>query len=162
MNADYSLAEQVGKLLNEAGLTLAVAESCTGGMLGEMLTAVPGSSTYFLGGVISYADSLKEQLLGVRAGLIREKGAVSAETALEMARGAQALIGADLGISITGVAGPGGGSESKPVGTTYIALIGPSFERIEHRIWPGDRAANRESSARLALKIIVEYLEGIS
>jgi len=162
VDGDYSLAERAGELLVEAKLSLAVAESCTGGMLGSLLTAVPGSSTYFRGGVISYADSVKEKLLGVPAEVIKEKGAVSAETALEMARGVRRLISADVGVSITGVAGPGGGSVAKPVGTTYVALVGPSLEPVEHRIWPGDRAVNRESSARLALQIIVDYLEGIS
>jgi len=162
VNADYSFAERVGKLLNGARLTLAVAESCTGGMLGSRLTAVPGSSTYFLGGIISYADSAKESLLGVPAEVIREKGAVSAESAVAMAQGVRRLTGADLGVSITGVAGPGGGSDAKPVGTTYVALVGPSFERVEHQIWPGDREENRESSTRLAMQIMVEYLEGIA
>src|SRR6476661_1866843 len=95
VDADYSLAERAGELLIEAGLTLAVAESCTGGMLGSLLTAVPGSSTYFHGGVISYADSVKEKLLGVPAEVIRENGAVSADTALEMARGVRRLTTAD-------------------------------------------------------------------
>jgi PncC family amidohydrolase len=162
MNGEYALAERVGKLLTDAGMTLVVAESCTGGMLGSWLTAVPGSSTYFLGGVISYADDIKVNMLGVPATVIRETGAVSAESALAMSQGVRTLLDADVGVSITGVAGPGGGSETKPVGTTYIALVGPSFERVEHRIWHGDRASNREESARLALQMIVEYLEGIS
>jgi|SRR6266568_2319951 len=160
MNDEYSLAEEVGKRLIAAGMTLAVAESCTGGLLGAWLTAVPGSSAYFLGGVISYADAVKVSLLGVPAEVIREKGAVSAESALAMAKGVRRLLDADIAASITGVAGPSGGSEAKPVGTTYVALAAPSFERVEHRVWHGDRATNREESAYLALQIIVEYLEG--
>jgi nicotinamide-nucleotide amidase len=161
MNDEYSLSQQVGNLLNNAGMTLAVAESCTGGLLGGWLTAVPGSSAYFLGGVISYADSVKVSLLGVPTEVIRKKGAVSAESAIAMAQGARRMVGADLSVSITGVAGPDGGTEAKPVGTTYIALAGPSFERVEHRVWQGDRTTNREESVRLALQMIVQYLEGI-
>jgi nicotinamide-nucleotide amidase len=161
MNDQYLLAEQVGMLLVRTGMTLAVAESCTGGMLGGWLTAVPGSSAYFLGGVISYADAVKVSLLGVPVEVIREKGAVSAESALGMARGVRRLVGSDLGVSVTGVAGPGGGSDAKPVGTTYVALAGPPYERVEHRVWHGDRATNRKESARLALQMMVDYLEGI-
>src|SRR5437762_12763908 len=161
MNDEYSLSQQVGNLLNNAGMTLAVAESCTGGLLGSWLTAVPGSSTYFLGGVISYADAVKVSLLEVPAEVIREKGAVSAESAIAMAQGARHIVGEDLGVSITGIAGPEGGTEAKPVGTTYMALAGPSLERVEHRVWQGDRATNREESVRLALQMIVQYLEGI-
>lgn len=158
MNRDIALAESAGQLLKSAGLTLAVAESCTGGLLGALLTEVAGSSAYFLGGVISYADSIKINLLGVPANLIREHGAVSAESALSMSNGARLLLGADLALSITGVAGPGGGSDLKPVGTTYIALTGPTTQRIEHRVWQGDRSANRQDSARMALQMLLEYL----
>jgi len=157
---EYELVKRVGDLLVEARATLAVAESCTGGMLGGWLTAVPGSSVYFLGGVISYAASVKVSLLGVPPGVTLEYGAVSAECALAMALGVRKLVGADVGISITGVAGPGGGTEAKPVGTTFLALVGPSSERVEHKIWHGDRAANREQSARFALQMIIEYLQG--
>jgi PncC family amidohydrolase len=129
-------------------------------MLGGWLTEVPGSSAYFLGGVIAYADSVKESLLGVPPGVIQEYGAVSAECALAMARGVRDLLGADLGVSITGVAGPGGGTEDKPVGTTYLAFVGPSSERVEHKVWHGDRADNRAQSARFALQMIIEYLQG--
>ena len=138
MNGHYSIVERVGRLLNEAHMTLAVAESCTGGMLGNWLTEVPGSSRYFVGGVISYADSLKVSLLGVSPEIIKEFGAVSRESALAMARGVRTLTGANMGVSITGVAGPDGGSPAKPVGTTYVALCGPSFEEVEHRVWSGD------------------------
>jgi nicotinamide-nucleotide amidase len=160
MDSQFELAKRVGDLLREAGPTLAVAESCTGGMVGGWLTEVPGSSTYFLGGVISYADSVKTSLLRVPAETIQENGAVSAECALAMARGVRDLLRADLGVSITGVAGPGGGTEAKPVGTTFFALVDPSFERVEHTIWHGDRTANRQQSARFALQMIIEYLQG--
>ncbi len=159
MNDQYKLAEEAGRMLADAGLTLAVAESCTGGMLGEWLTAVPGSSAFFWGGVISYADAVKVSVLGVPAEIIREPGAVSAESALLMAQGALRLIGSDVALAITGVAGPGGGSAQKPVGTTYVALTTPSFQQVEHRIWPGDRETNRTDSARLALTMLRGYLQ---
>jgi PncC family amidohydrolase len=155
-------AERVGKLLTSARMTLAVAESCTGGMLGSWLTSVPGSSAYFLGGVLSYDDSIKVSLLRVPAQVIREQGAVSAESAIAMARGVREITGADLGLSITGVAGPGGGTDAKPVGTTFIALSDSSSERVEHKTWRGDRTQNREQSVRFAIQWLIEYLEGIS
>ncbi len=155
---DYALAVQVGKALTQAGLRLAVAELCTGGMVGEWITAVPGSSAYFLGGVISYDNSVKERVLGVPANLIREYGAVSAECAAAMSKGARSLVGSDLAVSVTGVAGPVGGTAAKPVGLTYIALAGPQSERVEQHIWQGDRQENREQSARRALQLILEYL----
>ncbi len=160
MGDELALAERVGKLLNSASMTLAVAESCTGGMLGSWLTAVPGSSAYFLGGVISYDDSVKTSLLRVPTEVIRECGAVSAESALAMAQGVREITGADLGLSITGVAGPDGGTEAKPVGTTFLALADSSSERVKHRIWRGDRAENREQSVHFALQMLIEYLEG--
>jgi PncC family amidohydrolase len=158
---DYALSVCVGEALAQAGLRLAVAESCTGGMVGEWISAVPGSSAYFLGGVISYDNSLKEGLLGVPPALIREHGAVSAECADAMAKGVRALVGADIAVSVTGVAGPGGGSVEKPVGLTYIGLAGPAIERVERHIWRGDRHGNREQSARRALQMILEYLQAL-
>ena len=158
---DYILSERTGAALARAGLQLAVAESCTGGMVGEWISAVPGSSDYFLGGVISYDNSLKEGLLGVPHEVIREHGAVSAESALVMAKGVRALVRADIAVSVTGVAGPGGGSVEKPVGLTYIGIAGPHIERVERHIWAGDRHGNREQSARRALEMILEYLTAI-
>jgi PncC family amidohydrolase len=127
-------------------------------MVGEWVTAVPGSSAWFLGGVISYDNSVKEGLLGVPADVLDTYGAVSAPTALAMAAGVLKLLGADLAISVTGVAGPGGGSAEKPVGLTYIGLAGPHGERVEKQIWTGNREQNREQSARRALQLILEYL----
>src|SRR5438132_195697 len=121
-----------GRLLLSTGQTLAVAESCTGGLLGSRLTDVPGSSEYFLGGVIAYHDSLKTSLLNVPSEIIEQHGAVSAECALAMARGVRRLTGASIGISITGIAGPSGGTEAKPVGTVFIGIAGTNTERAEH------------------------------
>ena len=120
MNSE-ALEVTVGKLLLAQGLTLALAESCTGGLVSHRLTEVPGSSDYFRGAVVAYANETKEQLLGVRRGTLDTHGAVSTETALEMARGARRVLETDVGLSVTGIAGPGGGSEEKPVGTVCFA-----------------------------------------
>lgn len=132
---DETLASVVGKLLLDAGQTLAVAESCTGGGLGSMLTAVPGSSSYFLGGVISYDNSVKTFLLGVNSRDLAQEGAVSPTVAKQMAIGVRDKLGTTWGLSITGIAGPGGGSDTKPVGLVYIGLAGPNpkVESFEYR-----------------------------
>jgi PncC family amidohydrolase len=139
-------------------MKLALAESCTGGLIAHRITNVPGSSEYFLGGVVSYADAIKRRLLEVDAETLAQDGAVSRQTALEMARGACRVIGADVGIAVTGIAGPGGGSEDKPVGLTWIAVLGPDVERVERYMWGGDRIANKERSAEAALELLVEVL----
>lgn len=154
-----TLTTQAHRLLLRSKLTVAVAESCTGGLLGAALSSLPGSSAYFLGGVLSYADSVKTHLLGVDEAVIRENGAVSAPVALLMARGVVAAVEAHIGISITGVAGPGGGTEQKPAGTTYIAIIGPGIERVEQYCWHGDRGENRQQSVKAALILLIAYLE---
>lgn len=148
----------VGHLLRQRGLTLAVAESCTGGLLSHRITDVPGSSDYYLGSVTAYANEVKEQLLGVPRDILETVGAVSRETALAMARGARRLLGADLALSVTGIAGPGGGTPQKPVGLTYIALAAPDGEWVEEHRWTGDRAANKAASTSAALALLRWYL----
>ena len=154
------LEEVVGKLLLEKKLTLAVGESCTGGLIGHRITNVPGSSEYFLGGVVAYAYEAKERLLDVKHNTLYEHGAVSPETAIEMARGARWALGADIGVSVTGIAGPGGGMPGKPVGLVYIALSARDAERVERFVWDGDREGNKALSAEAALSILIEYLSG--
>ncbi len=146
----------VGRLLTEAGRTLTTAESCTGGLVAERLTRVPGSSAYFLGGVVSYTNELKTRLLGVPEQVIAAHGAVSEPVARAMATGVRQRYGADYGIGITGVAGPGGGSEDKPVGTVHIAAAVPGSDDVEHRkvIFPGDRQRVRQQSSQLALELV--------
>src|SRR3989304_5781049 len=122
------LEEVVGKLLTERKMTLALGESCPGGLVGHRLTNVPGSSSYVLGGIVAYSNEAKERLLGVRHETLEEQGAVSPETAIEMARGARAALGADVGLSVTGIAGPGGGTPDKPVGLVYVALAAGDWE----------------------------------
>jgi len=156
---DEKLEVVVGKLLREKGLTVALGESCTGGLIGHRLTNVAGSSDYFLGGVIAYAYDAKERLLGVEHNTLYEHGAVSAETASEMAQGARKALGSDVGISVTGIAGPGGGMPGKPVGLTYIALSARDIERVEQFVWDGERDSNKILSADAALMMLKEYLE---
>jgi PncC family amidohydrolase len=153
------LEVQVGKLLTARNLTLALAESCTGGLVGHRLTEVPGSSAYFLGGAVAYAYEAKERLLGVRHDTLYDYGAVSAETALEMAQGARRALGADIGLSITGIAGPTGGMPNKPVGLVYIALSTRAGDRYERHVWEGDRSGNKALSAEAALDLLRRYLE---
>lgn len=154
-----ALASVVGEKLRERGLTVATAESCTGGLVGHWLTNVPGSSVYFWGGVISYDNSVKQHTLGVSSEALDSVGAVSQECALAMAHGVRKLLKTGLGLSTTGIAGPGGGSADKPVGLVYIALVdGQGFERCERYIWSSDRIGNKELSAEAALRLVAQYL----
>ncbi len=158
---EEDLSAAVGRLLREKGKTLALAESCTGGMIAALLTDVAGSSDYFLGGIVSYANEAKERLLGVSEETLRRHGAVSEESAREMARGARERFGADLAAAVTGIAGPGGGSEEKPVGTVFFALSGGDrAEFARRRSFVGDRAHVRRSAALVALELVRRELEG--
>lgn len=144
----------VGELLRKAGATLTAAESCTGGLLAERITRVPGSSDYFLGGAVTYTNELKSQVLGVPPKMLREHGAVSEPVARAMAEGVRKIYRSDYGIGITGVAGPGGGSEAKPVGTVHIALAGPDGTDHKRIRFPGDRERVRMHSAQFALDML--------
>jgi PncC family amidohydrolase len=148
----------VGDLLREHGLRLAVAESCTGGLISHLITNVPGSSTYFAGSVTAYANETKARLLGVSRRTLEKFGAVSAETVLEMARGIRLALAADIGISVSGIAGPDGGTPEKPVGTVWIGLSSSKEENSRHYLWSGDRLAVKEQSAQAALHLLMEYL----
>ncbi len=150
----------LGELLKERGLWLAVAESCTGGLVAHRITNVPGSSAYFLGGVVAYANEIKLSVLGVRPETLEKSGAVSAQTVVEMARGVRRLLGADIGAAITGIAGPGGGSPEKPVGLTWIGICAPDLTRAWHYLWSGERLAVKEQSAEQVLRLVIAYLRG--
>ncbi|MEJ2210244.1 MAG: CinA family protein, partial [Anaerolineae bacterium] len=154
------IEEQVGALLRERGLTMVTAESCTGGLVGHRLTNVSGSSDYYLGGVVAYSNQLKEALLGVRAETLLAHGAVSEETAREMARGARQRLGADVAVSITGIAGPTGGTEDKPVGLVYVGLSAADAEWCRRFVFEQDRLGNKQASAEAALGLVVEYVTG--
>jgi PncC family amidohydrolase len=156
-----TLESLVGELLRPQRLTLAVAESCTGGLIGHRLSNVPGSSDYFLGDVVAYSYEAKERLLGVHHDVIVREGAVSEAVALALARGVRRLLDADLALGVTGIAGPGGGTPTKPVGLAYIALITPQGERVLRYVWQGDRLANKQQSAEAALALLRDYLADV-
>jgi PncC family amidohydrolase len=149
---------QAGELLARSGMTLAVGESCTGGLIGHRITNAPGSSAYFKGGIIAYAYEAKEWLLEVRHTTLYEHGAVSEETAIEMARGARRALRADIGLSVTGIAGPGGGLPGKPVGLTWIAISTREGDSAESHVWEGDREQNKTQSAEAALQFLIKRL----
>ena len=157
---DEPLERTVGQSLRQRGLKLAVAESCTGGLIGHLITNVPGSSAYYLGSITAYAYDAKEALLGVRHNTLYTHGAVSRETALEMARGIRRVLQADIGLAVTGIAGPGGGTPEKPVGLVYISLVAPDGEWVERHVWTGSRLANKAASAEAALELVQQYLGG--
>lgn len=153
------VVEAVARALEESGRTLAVAESCTGGLVAKRLTDRAGSSAYFLGGIVAYENRIKTALLDVAAGVLEEHGAVSEEVARAMALGVARRLGADAGVGITGIAGPTGGTEEKPVGTvSYAASVGDEVE-VRTRRFPGDRESVRERSAQAALALLLRLLE---
>jgi len=154
-----AVEDKIGALLLTQRLTLTTAESCTGGLLGHRITNVPGSSAYYLGGFVAYANEAKETLLSVRHETLLAHGAVSEETAREMARGGRRQMGADVGLSVTGIAGPTGGTPDKPVGLVYVALSAADVELCQRHVWQGDRLANKERSADAALQLLLAYLQ---
>jgi PncC family amidohydrolase len=156
---DRRLAWKIGAKLEAQGMTLAVAESCTGGLLGDQISDVPGSSAYFVGGAIVYSYEAKERVLGVRHDTLVQHGAVSEETAQEMAHGVRQLLGADVALAITGIAGPGGGMPGKPVGLVYISLASAEREICRHFVWSGNRRENKVQSVEAALDLLMDYLE---
>lgn len=148
----------LGGLLSETDLWLAVAESCTGGLIGHMITNVPGSSAYFRGGVIAYANEVKVESLGVSAATLEEYGAVSKETVVEMANGVREALDADIGLSVSGIAGPEGGTDEKPVGTIWIGLSTNDKEAADLFHFTGERLEIKEQAARMALQLVLDYL----
>jgi nicotinamide-nucleotide amidase len=148
-----TLESVAGRLLRERGLTLGVAESCTGGLICHRITNVAGSSAYFLRGAVTYANSAKQEMLGVRPETLAAHGAVSAECAAEMAEGVRRIAGADLGLAATGIAGPGGGTPSKPVGLVFLACADRSGTEVERRVFVRDRLWHKERAAAAALDL---------
>jgi nicotinamide-nucleotide amidase len=156
---DRTIAEIVLDLCRVRGLTLATAESCTGGMVAARLTSVPGSSDVFVGGVVAYANTVKASELGVAQELLEQHGAVSAETAAAMAHGVRARLGVDIGVAVTGVAGPGGGTEEKPVGLVFVHAVGPDGEEARRTELPGDREMIRGRATAASLHLVRRLLE---
>lgn len=152
--------EQLKELLARRGMRIALAESCTGGLISGRITGVAGSSDYFEAGLVTYSNRAKEKFLSVPHDLLAARGSVSAEVAASMAEGVRAATGVDLGVSVTGIAGPGGGTPEKPVGTVYMALAaeGGTFVRLHH--FSGDRAAVRNQTVEEALKMALDFLDG--
>lgn len=153
-------AREVGAAFAGLDLTLATAESCTGGMVAAALSSIPGSSAYFLGGIVAYANPVKVALLGVSETVLHAHGAVSAETAMAMAEGARDRLGADIAVSVTGIAGPSGGTATKPVGLVYLGLADPGGTRADAHQWRGGRGAIRRSAAAAALAAVVAAARG--
>jgi PncC family amidohydrolase len=154
-----ALAARIKTAMVERGWTLASAESCTGGLIGHLLTEIAGSSEYYVGGLISYSNALKETELGVPAKTLAQHGAVSAQTCVAMAEGARRRYGARMGMAVTGIAGPGGGSPDKPVGLTYVAIADEDGHEVRRFQWTSDRHANKQASAQACLELIIDRLE---
>ena len=152
------LEEKVGQLLNANNLSISTAESCTGGLVGHRLTNVSGSSDYYLGGIVSYSNSVKENNLGVAIETLNKHGAVSYETAIEMAENVRSKLDSDLGLAITGIAGPRGGTDEKPVGLTYIALADGKDTMVKEFRFLTERILNKNASCQAALNMVRLYL----
>lgn len=149
----------IGERLRSRGWRMATAESCTGGLVSHLVTNVSGSSDYFLGGVVAYSNPIKERLLGVPEAELLDHGAVSEPVALSMAEGARRRLEAEVGVAVTGIAGPGGGTPEKPVGLTWIAVSTPDGSVARRYRWEGDREANKMEAALAALEQAIEMLE---
>lgn len=155
------LAARVGVLLKARGWSLGVAESCTGGLVSHVITYIPGSSSYLVGGIVAYSNRIKRDIVGVPEELLVAHGAVSREVALAMAQGVRRVLNADVGLSTTGIAGPTGGSPEKPVGTVFVAISSPCGDHVEYHIWQTDRLENKRLSARAVLELLCDQLSHI-
>ena len=155
-----SINPRIDDLLLEKNLTISVCESCTGGMLGATITNIPGSSRYFLGGIIAYSDKVKKNVVGVSGGILERHGAVSAQTAGEMAHAIKQRMKSDIGVAVTGVAGPGGGTTEKPVGLVYIAVAFRDKMIVRRFLFSGGRQTVRRLSVKNALAMVREVICG--
>jgi PncC family amidohydrolase len=156
------LAQRIGDLSRAANKTIALGESCTGGLVGHLITEVPGASAYLRGGVVAYGDAAKASLLDVPLATLKEHGAVSAQVAIAMATGARARFAADIGVAVTGISGPSGGSAQKPVGLTYVAVADAAGSEVRRFQWHGERSANKLASAGAVLDLLIERLSAPS
>lgn len=154
-----SIESEIGERLGRLGATMATAESCAGGLISHRITNVPGASAYFQGGFITYSNRAKMKLLGVGKDTLNAVGAVSEEVAREMAQGAQAKLGVDFAVSVTGIAGPTGGTEEKPVGTVYIGVATPEGTRVERKQFSGTREEVKSQTAQRALEFLLESID---
>ena len=154
------LIKKTGLFLSDSGLTIATAESCTGGLIGHLLTSIPGSSLYYLGGIISYNNTIKTEILGVAETILTRFGAVSHECVKQMAIGAKDLMKSNIALAVSGIAGPGGGSADKPIGTVFFALADERRVRSVKKFFNGDRSFIKYKSAETALELICKTIEG--
>lgn len=159
-SVNYQLAEQLGKALCQGGLWVTAAESCTGGGVAHAITEVPGSSAWFGFGFVTYANSAKHRLLGVSEALLAAEGAVSEPVVVQMAEGAQAASGAEFAVAISGIAGPGGGSSDKPIGTVWFAWATPNGTQSKKYLLSGDRGSVREQAIEISLKELLHQVTG--
>ena len=153
------LAARLGERCLALGLHVATVESCTGGLVGHLITEIPGSSAWYIGGFVTYSDELKRETVGVPHDVLAAHGAVSAQVAMAMAGGGRARTGADLAVAVTGIAGPDGGSPAKPVGLTYVAVADAIGVAVRRHLWAGDRAANKRRSAAAALDLLLDRIQ---
>lgn len=153
------LAQRVGVACRDRGIRLATAESCTGGLVAHLITEVPGSSVWFVGGVVTYSNDVKTSLVGVLPEVLMAHGAVSAQVARAMADGARRGLGADIAVAVTGVAGPDGGTEAKPVGLAYVAVADGVGDDVRRYLWDADRPGNKRASAGAALSLVLARLQ---
>jgi len=161
MHEMQPLEVELGAALLRRGWMIGTAESCTGGLIGHRLTEISGSSAYVRGGIIAYSNEIKQAILGVSGQTLMDHGAVSEPVAAAMAQGARRVLDVDLAVSVTGIAGPGGGTVSKPVGLTYIGAAGPDGLLIVRRfVWAGDRSQNKQLSADAALRLALDIVQG--
>lgn len=159
MTDPESIEIQIQNTLVPLGMTLAVAESCTGGLIGHRITQIAGSSQYFLGGIISYSNRIKRDHLAVPQSVLDQYGAVSQQVALAMARGVRSSMNSDFSLSVTGITGPDGGTPDKPVGLTWIAASHQAEELVEDHLWEGNRFMNKANSAEAALELLLKLIE---
>lgn len=153
------LAQRLGAACHAGGVRIATVESCTGGLVAHLITEVPGSSGYFAGGFVTYANEAKMALVDVPGAVIEAHGAVSAQVACAMAEGARHRLGVDLAVAVTGVAGPDGGTVAKPVGLTYVAVADAAGDDVRRHVWDADRSGNKRSSAAAALRLALARLD---
>ncbi len=157
-----ALAARLHERCLARGVRLTTIESCTGGLVGHLITEVPGSSGYYVGGFVTYSDRLKRELVGVPEHVLAAHGAVSAQTALAMASGGRDRTGADIGAAVTGIAGPDGGSDAKPVGLTYVAVADRTGTHVRRHVWTGSRSENKSASAVALLELVLERIDAIA
>ena len=158
---DKYIEKRIAELLTQLGYCIGVAESCTGGLVGHIITNTPGASQYFSGGIIAYSNDVKQRVLGVRADTLANYGAVSSETVLEMATGIRRLLSTDIGLAISGIAGPGGGTLDKPVGMVCIGIDTDGYSNAETFYWSGERESIKWQASHQVLKMLAVYLEGL-